>query len=192
MGKDGIDASIGLAFSLELLRRYKQNGVLQATIPRIPGLNGSCRAFIQLTYGEPGSIFVEDANGQRHSSDRETLSRLDKERGPYEWKLLSHTGISDHLQFTAPVFASHQSSPTSESSATAQRPPKLKVISGFPWDQFSALPPEQLNTLFTIFTIIDEECTIDDIKGMIPLPPEEVEALVHTLLERHVIGISTD
>jgi hypothetical protein len=39
--KDGIDASIGLAFSLDLFRRYKRSGILQAELCRLPGMSGS-------------------------------------------------------------------------------------------------------------------------------------------------------
>ena len=67
MGKDGLDASLGLAFSLELFKRYRQSGVLQAEVSRIPGIRGRCTACLTLAEGEISSIYLEDRQKARDS-----------------------------------------------------------------------------------------------------------------------------
>lgn len=87
MSNNGFDASIGLAFSLELFKHYQRTGVVQAELPRVPGIRGHCKAFLQLIDGEVISVYLEDKRGNRYSSDAATLCRLDEEKGPFEWQL---------------------------------------------------------------------------------------------------------
>ena len=44
VNEDHIDASVGLTLSLRLFERYRKNGILQASIRRIPGFRGPCKA----------------------------------------------------------------------------------------------------------------------------------------------------
>lgn len=192
MDKDGIDASLGLAFSLELFQRYKQNGVLKARLPRVPGLHGPCQAFLHLVDGNLVSVLLEDAQGQRHTSDKEALCRLDRERGPYEWTLIPHTDIADQFHPIESASSLDQPSSAAVLASVTQPSSRLKAISAFPWDQLASLSMEQRNMLFTIFTIINEGCTIEDIKEMMPLPPEQVDNMVHTLLQLKVIEMYTE
>ena len=58
MDKEGIDASLGLKFSLELFKRYRQNGMLHAVLPHAPGVRGRCKAFLHLVNGEVTSAYL--------------------------------------------------------------------------------------------------------------------------------------
>jgi len=49
--KEGIDASLGLKFSLELFKQYKQNGILHAELPRVPGIRGRCKPYFTSSMG---------------------------------------------------------------------------------------------------------------------------------------------
>lgn len=188
MSKNGFDASIGLTFSLELFKRYRRNGVVQAELPRMPGIRGHCTAFLCLVNGEVAEVYLEDQQGQRHSSDKATLCRFDAEKGPFEWRLL--------LQ----AQPDHQSSPN---EPLASQPP-LPILSAHPLERssvpgiVSALPQDQLSTwttqrrdaLYITLANIDGVNTLEEIRSLVPFPPDLVDELVCILLEMKVIVIS--
>lgn len=190
MGNDDIDASLGLTFSLELFKRYRKNGILQAEIPRFPGIRGGCSAFLHLVDGEIVSIYLEDKKKQRYSSDKETLCRLDREKGPFEWILVSAPAVvtqysptnwsqpQEQLPFPQPLF-----SPT-------PRSPIPRIIAVLPHDLLNAWTPQQKDALYTVLMIINGERTIEDIKQAAHLPHDLVDELLRMLLELNVISIS--
>ncbi len=179
MDKDGIDASIGLNFSLGIFKRYRQSGVLQAEIPRIPGLRGRCKASLSLVNGEVVSVCLEDKQGQRHQSDKETLCRIDREKGPFEWTLIPQSTAHD------------QPPPPAPSAYEVQRTSIPKIVSVLTWDRLNAQIPQQREALYTLLTAINGERTVEDIKEAVPFPPELVDDLLRTLLELKVIVLST-
>ncbi len=185
MSKDGIDASLGLSFSLELFKRYQKDGVLQAELPRMPGLQGRCMAYLQLVNGLVVSVYVEDKQGRRYSSDKETLCRLDTEKGPYEWKLISPSIAS---QQTNPAGQFQGSSPHAL-AASLQRTSIPRVISSLPWERLNGWSPQQRDALYVVLATIDGMHTVEEITHMVYLPIALVEELLLILLELNVIAI---
>jgi hypothetical protein len=179
VSNDGIDASLGLAFSLELFKRYQQNGVLQAELPRAFGLPKRCKAFLQLAEGEVISVYLEDQHGQRYSSDRESLCRLDREKGPFEWILFPQAS------FLASPERAQQHSPIPSSS------PVPAIVAIIPQERLMTWTLQQKEALYTLLRVINGERTIEDIKHMVPFSPELVDELLHILLELHVVILST-
>jgi hypothetical protein len=179
VSNDGIDASLGLAFSLELFKRYQQNGVLQAELPRAFGLPRRCKAFLQLAAGEVVSVYLEDQHGQRYSADIESLCRLDREKGPFEWILFSQA------QFLTSPDAAHQH------TSTLSYSPVPAIVSIIPQELLMAWTLQQKEALYTLLRVINGERTIEDIKHMVPFSSEMVDELLHILLDIHVVILST-
>lgn len=184
MSKDGIDASLGLAFSLQLFKRYQRSGVLRAELPRAPGVRGRCNAFIHLEHGEVSAAYFEDMQGQRYSSDKESLCRLDKERGPFEWVLIPQSASSGAPQTPDQSAESDQLRLVIPPTAVPQ------VIAGLSQDRLSAWTPQQRSILYTTLTLINGERTVAAIKNAVPFPPDVVDELLYILLESGVIVIS--
>lgn len=191
MSNDDIDASLGLTFSLELFKRYRKNGILQAEISRFPGLRGSCNAFLHLVDGEIISIYLEDKQKQRYSSDRETLCRLDREKGPFEWTLIPSPMLPPQLSPASQTQPQELSPTLKPFSFTAQRSPIPKIIAVFPHDLLNSWTPQQKDALYTVLMLINGERTIEDIKSTAHLPLDLVDELLRILLEIHVISISS-
>ncbi len=181
MSKDGIDASLGLAFSLELFKRYQKNGVLQAELPRAFGIPRRCKAFLHLARGEVVSVYLEDQHGQRYSSDKESLCRLDKEKGPFEWIFLPQVPIAEQLPLAG--------SPN-HSGPAIPRSPVPTIISVLPHERLIAWTPQQKEALYTLLRAINGVRTVEDIKHMLPFSPDLVDELLRILLELDVIIFS--
>jgi hypothetical protein len=186
VGKDGLDASIGLAFSLELFKRYSQSGVLQAEISRIPGIHGRCTACLTLVEGEISSIYLEDKQKQRYSSDKDTLCRLDKERGPFEWRFFPLNPDSSHSLSTS------KTSPLVPDplAHALQRVSIPRVIAPFPWERVTGWTAQQRDALYSLLISINGMRTIEQLKMLVPLPPELIDELLHILLDLNVITIT--
>lgn len=186
MGKDGLDASLGLAFSLELFKRYRQSGVLQAEVSRIPGIRGRCTACLTLAEGEISSIYLEDRQKQRYSSDKDTLCRLDKERGPFEWRFFPLNPDSSHSLSTS------KTSPLAADplAHALQRVSIPRVIAPFPWERVTGWTVQQRDALYSLLISINGIRTIEQLKTLVPLPPELIDELLRILLDLNVITIT--
>lgn len=186
MDKDGIDASLGLKFSLELFKRYKQSGILHAELARAPGKRGRCNAFILLVNGEVTSVYLEDKQGKRYSSDKDTLCRFDREKGPFEWALIHPSANSRQRQLAS------SPQPLDPPASSMQYSSVPRIISALSWERLSAQPPEQREALYTLLTTINGERTIANIKDMVPFSRDLIDDLLRLLLELEVIVISTE
>ncbi len=62
-----MDASAGLAFSLQLFQRSRRRGVLPATIRHISGIQGTCIAYMHLTAGSVTACYLNNEYGQHLS-----------------------------------------------------------------------------------------------------------------------------
>lgn len=178
MGKDHLDASLGLAFSVAVFEKYRKNGLLQAELSHVPGLRGRCKAYLQLTEGKVTSCHVEDKSGKRHPIDKNTLIRLDNERGPFEWMLvplpappLSTSGMNISLR-------QEVNSPTPVTIAHLN----LQMLEGWTFKQ-------QL-MLSAVYEAIDGQRNIEEIKKEVPLSPQDTEEILRVLLALKVISFT--
>jgi len=187
VSKSGFDASIGLAFSLELFKRYRRNGTVEAELPRVPGIRGQCKAFLQLVNGEVVSVYLIDTQGQRHSSDKTTLCRLDAEKGPFEWRLQLQSEAVDPA-LSAGQSSGQPASLTSSSHALAGSSVP-RIVSSLPQEQLQAWTPQRRDALYITLTNIDGMNTVEEIKDLVPFPRDLVDELLRLLLEMKVIVI---
>lgn len=181
MSNGGIDASLGLAFSLELFKRYQQNGVLQAELPRAFGIPRRCKAFLHLARGEVVSVYLEDQHGQRYSSDKESLCRLDREKGPFEWIFIPQASTAEQLTLPGAP---------NQSTSSFQRSPVPTIISALPQERLVAWTPQQKEALYTLLRAINGARTVEDIKHMLPFSANLVDELLLILVELDVIIFS--
>lgn len=185
MSKDGFDASIGLTFSLELFKRYRRNGVVQAELARVPGIRGHCTAFLHLANGEVVSVYLEDQQGQRHSSDKATLCRFDAEKGPFEWRLLSEPGKQP-----VPGTQTPGQPPLHPSAHPLERSSVPGIVSTLPQDQLTTWTSQRRDALYIILANIDGVNTLEEIRSLVPFTPDLVDELIRILLEMKVIVFS--
>ena len=182
VSKSGFDASIGLAFSLELFKRYRRNGVVQAQLPRIPGMRGPGKAFVYLVDGEVTSAYLEDQHGQRHSSDQLTLCRFDEEKGPFEWRLLQSEPVIPENVVRQPVAPGLSACPFDHSSVP-------KVISVLPQKALQSWTSQQRDILYITLVNIDGENTIEEIRSLVPYASDLVDEALRSLFDMKVISI---
>lgn len=180
MSKDHFDASLGLAFSLSVFERYRKNGLLQAELYHVPGIRGRCTGYIQLVEGKVTSCYVKTRSGEHHQVALSTLTTVDNEKGPFEWKLISlpapPSSTPPTSQFNAP--------PRQEHSAPIPRivaPLDITTLHGWT-DQHKLM-------LTTVYRAIDGQRSIEEIKREMPLRPEVTEEAIRVLLALKVITI---
>jgi hypothetical protein len=195
MDKDGIDASIGLQFSLELLKNYQENALMQAWVSRLPGISGKCEVAITIVQGTVTSCLAKDQKGQMYTVDIHMLLKLDKDRGPFEWKLLPlapsektsslsqrHSPPSQELEYPEQNRNSHY---TYKSFNSARPYPTAKLN----FSLRSSWTSEQKQILFLLYSLVDGKRTIEDIKQAVSLPPQFVEEGLRILASLDVIAI---
>jgi hypothetical protein len=176
VGRDKIDASLGLAFSLALFGQYRRNGLLQAELHHVPGVRGRCRGYLHLVDGKVVSCYIDDRLGQRHTVSQDMLSRLDSTRGPFEWALM-------------PLAASSSSSSRREGLSHPGNSPIPTRIASLNLGELDGRIYFPKTMLSIVFNAIDGQQTIEDIKATIPLPPSMVEEALRVLLALEVIVI---
>lgn len=177
MGNDPLDVGVGLEFSLFILERYQRNGLLQAELHHVPGIKGQCIGYLQLAKGKVTSCSVEK-NGQRQLIGKDTLIRVDNERGPFEWKLTSlPEPPSPTPSMEMPVQEMH--SPIPRKTASLEK--ELERLTG--WTS------TQKYMLSAVYDAIDGRRSIDEIKRDVPLAPGGTNEALRILLALRVIII---
>ena len=192
MDKDHIDASVGLRFSLELLKKYQESGLMQALIARLPGISGKCGVSITIIGGKVISCLAKDQKGRIYTVDINMLLKLDKDRGPFEWNLLPLAQTEK-----APPL-SQQSLPVqeqfSQNNAHIYKPfnsPIPYAIANLNLNLLTSWTPEQKQALFRLYSLVDGNRTVDDIKKAISLSSQLVEEGLQVLVSMNVIAISS-
>jgi len=194
-----MDASVGLAFSLQLFQRYRRNGILQAQVHHVPGIQGTCIAHVHLTDGSITNCYLENQRGQRFRSSVDVLCRVDEERGPFEWTFQqkqpsSQPEVSPSSQSQVPP--SPISPALTNTLLTPIRIPSRdllvpKVVAPLRWEQFSHWTPEQKQMLQKVWKEIDAKRTVQNIKASLSYPPEAVNEILDILLKLRLIALTS-
>ena len=192
MDNNEIDASLGLAFSLELLKRYKRSGVLYAEVRRVLNLRGKGTAYLQLVDGVIVSSYIEDPNGQRFSVSENAFIRIDRDKGPFAWCFK-----------VAPAKSSPQNTPVPKASPIVQQRREvtsslldtvvLVTIAPIEWRLLTNWTPEQQQILYTVWRMIDGKRNIRDIKAMTSasIPASTVDEALRVLLKLKSVVLSS-
>lgn len=183
-----MDASVGLTFSLKLFQRYKRSGTLQAEIRHVPGIQGMCTAYVQLTAGSVAACYLENKQKQRVPFAIDELCRIDAERGPFEWTFQpqasssrAHAGGSSSAQPSFDPLAGF-------SPLDAAIP---RVVAQLSWGQFNHWTLEQKLLLQDVWQNIDGKRTVRDIKTTLSYPPQTVNDILHILLNLRLIVLAS-
>lgn len=182
MGNDWIDASLGLALSLPLFEQYRKDGLLQAELHHVPGVRGRCKGYLHLVEGKVVSCYLDDRQGQRHQVNVSMFLQLDKERGPFEWVLIS---------LPAPPRSFSRNFPLPASTGPSLSSPVPRKIAALDLDRLENWTYRQKLMLSIVFDAIDGHRSIEDIKNDVPLPPDVVEEALRLLMAMKVIVIPT-
>lgn len=183
-----MDASVGLTFSLRLFQRYQRNGILQAEIRHVSGMQGPCTAYIHLTTGSVTACYVENKQGQRLSFSIEELCRIDLEKGPFAWVFHQQSSSPSQSQKAAP--SSTQPPPYFSSPPSTQDASVPRAIAQLRWEQFNSWTLEQKLLLQHIWQSIDGKRTIRDIKVSLPYPPQAVDEVLQILANLRIIVLA--
>jgi len=178
VGKENIDASLGLAFSLALFEKYRKNGLLHTEVHHVPGIRGRCKGFLHLVEGKVVACYIEDREGHRYTSSTEILIKVDSEHGPFEWMLSPHPA------------------PPSSNPRTAIPPrpmpnaPVPRTIIQLNLDGLEGWTSKQKLMLSIVYDLVDGTANIEEIKSNSPLAPAVTEEALRVLLAMKVIVIS--
>jgi hypothetical protein len=178
VSKEPLDASVGLAFSLSLFGRYRKSGRLQAELHHVPGIRGSCIAYLDLVEGKLTSCYVKDNGGQSRPIEKATLIRVDNERGPFEWKLQSISDPSTPAPSIPGIYQKEQYSPTP------------KTIAPLNLEQLRGWTPHSKFMLTMVYNAINGQKTISEIKQEVPLQAHDIEEALRILQTLHIITIA--
>lgn len=180
MDKGYFDASLGLAFSLSVFERYRKNGLLQAELYHVPGVRGRCMGYIQLVEGKVTSCYVETRSGERQPTALSTLTTVDIERGPFEWKLI-------------PLPAPPSPTPPTARFNPPPRPthnaPVPSIVAPLDVTTLHGWTDQHKLMLTTVYRAIDGQRSIEELKRELPLRPEVTEEALRVLLALKVITI---
>lgn len=182
-----MDASVGLTFSLKLFQRYKRSGTLQAEIRHVPGIQGMCTAYVQLTAGSVTACYLENKQKQRVPFAIDELCRIDAERGPFEWTFQPQASSRAHAAGSSSAPPSFDSLAGS-ASLDAAIP---RVVAQLSWERFNHWTLEQKLLLQDVWQNIDGKRTVRDIKTTLSYPPQMVNDILHILLNLRLIVLAS-
>ena len=190
MDKNGIDASIGLEFSLELFKRYKSTGTLQAKLPHFSGIHGSSIVYVYIAEGETTSCYIEDKKKKRHPVSEDILIRFDRDKGPFEWSFRPSPAAPAGL--TPPAVTAIR--PYINTGPLAYQIPTAvasKMVSSLPGERLLAWSIQQRRMFLLVWHEIDGKKTVQEIKAALAtsLSATVVEETLHTLLTLKLITI---
>lgn len=196
MDNRSIDASLGLAFSLELFKLYKESGMLQAELQRFPGIKGRLKVSLTLIEGAVVSCVLEDRDRRQYPVSKEMLIRFDSDRGPFEWSFHSMPAKPVPMHRAAPPLRppspgyNQKRIPGSSVSAFADFGVP-RIIAQLDWKQLSTWTTRQQQILSRTWQLIDGHRTISEIKSAIgnAIPASVVEEAFYVLLELRVVVI---
>lgn len=174
-----MDASVGLIFSLQLFQRYRRNGILQANIRHMPGIQGACTAYIHLTAGSVTACYLKNKHGQDFPVSVESLCQVDHDRGPFEWVFQPQQPAARPQTAGMPSAGPLPNTPSASPDQDALIP---RVVAPLRWEQFNHWTPEQRALLRQVWKYIDGKRTLQEMKANLPYPPHMVYDVIQILL----------
>jgi hypothetical protein len=180
--RESFDASVGLAFSLKAFETYRKSGTLFAEIRSLPGIRGKCKAYLELSQGKVTDCYLVDQKGQRHPASSQLLVQLDAEKGPFGWIFQVSTALPSSTSPSEQVYRT--STQTKPLSSIAQ--PLVRYLNPEHLQQWT--PPQQ-RYIYMIFSMIDGQSSIDEIRKQTLLPPAIVDEVIRILLFLRAIAL---
>jgi hypothetical protein len=176
-----VDASVDLAFSLTAFELYRKSGILSAAVRSIAGLRGQGQAYIELVQGKVVACYILDRNGERHQVLKDFLVQLDSEKGPLNWVFRESTAQA----FSPPPAAEAPAPPPVVSRSPTPRP----LVYTLDAQQLQPWTPQQRYYLQQVFTLIDGQRSVDELRYAIPLPAATVDEALRVLVALKAITL---
>lgn len=179
--EEPVDASVDLAFSLTAFELYRKSGTLSAAVRSVPGMRGPGQAYIELVQGKVVTCYILDRKGERYQVLKDFLVQLDGEKGPLNWVFREST-----VQMpTPPLSTEAPAQPQSVSRSPIPRP----LVYTLDPQQLQPWPPQQRYYLQQVFSLIDGQRNVDEIRYALPLAPTIVDEAIHVLLALNAIAL---
>ena len=168
MEQNGIDASLGLALAIDLLRQHQETGTLRGIISITQLLRTKqYQCVIQIENGQIVSCFLLDERGQRRPADKEYLIQVDEKGGPFDWKFYPRaetpsTTLSaptpNRSTAIQPALTPTGISPVNDDAIPVRLTPELQVSWLTTWHE------SEIRFLQQIFSLINGQRSVHDIK----------------------------
>lgn len=181
MGQDSVDVSLGLVFSLELLRQHQQTGTLRGNIPVTQFLKTKrYQCLIRVESGQVVSYTLIDDQGQAHPIDQESLLRIDAKKGPFNWTFYPQPKAAYSPSLPTPAPAPTPSTmpvplPAGVSTIKDNAIP-VRLQPGLQLSWLTSWQESEIKFLQQLFSLINGQHTVHDIKTiMFRFPPVMIE-----------------
>lgn len=172
------DASVGLTFSLRAFERYRTNGILMAEIRAVPGIRGSCQAFLELTEGKVVACYLIDSTGKRHPIMKDLLIKLEQAKGSFSWTF-----------YEVPAALFQEQAGTPSVSQVPRFPVPVCLKDRLDARHIRQWTPEQQRYLHMVFSAINGKRGINEIKEQLSLPSTLVDEAIRILLSLEAIAM---
>lgn len=193
MDQNGIDASLGLALALELLKERQETGELRGTISMVHFLKEKQYwCVILLEHGRIISCSLFDKQGQRQRTDEVHLIKADENRGPFGWKFYPRavvesslpSPVNPALSAPQPTWLPAGISPMRDDAIPVRLEQELQISWLTTWNE------NEITFLRQIFSLINGQRSVHDIKAlMFRSSPEMVEKSLVFLVAMKQISI---
>jgi hypothetical protein len=174
------DARVGLAFSLKAFETYRTSGIFSAEVRGIRGIRGYCQAYLELIEGKIVSCYLVDRAGQRYNFVKDSLIKLDETKGPFSWTFRKTTPPTLTTPF--PEQIAKPSVPQ-----VPRSPVPIRLVHHLDSQYLQQWTPEQQRCLYMIFSMVNGQWGINEIKERSPFPPTIVDQAIQVLLRLQAI-----
>jgi hypothetical protein len=176
------DARVGLAFSLRAFETYRISGTFSAEVRGIHGIRGHCQAHLELIEGKIVSCYLVDRAGQRYNFVKDSLIKLDDAKGPFSWTFRKAAPST----LTTPFPAQTEKLPAPQ---VPRSPVPIRLVHHLDPRQLQQWTPEQQQCLYMIFSMVNGQWGVNEIKGRSPFPPVIVDQALQALLRLQAIAL---
>jgi hypothetical protein len=168
MEPNGIDASLGLALAIDLLKEHQQTGELRGNITIVQFLSAKhYRCIIRIEQGRVVSCALFDKQGQQRPINTRDLLQIDEKGGPFDWKFypreedpsISTSNATDHSKML-PVPA-HTGVPIMMDDSVP-----VRLTSELHYSWLTTWNANEIRLLQQIFMLANGQRTIREIKAL--------------------------
>ena len=148
----------------------------------LPGFGGACRGWVQVQNGTVASCVLEGVNGERMEGEQ-ALSLL---RSVTEWQVTLDAELPERVPVQTPaVHSSPAVPPVPETGIPARR------VAALPPPLLAPLPNKERLVLGMVFTMVNGQRGIQDIKAQLHLSADSIDSALRTLWNLHLIDYHT-
>ncbi|MBO0793041.1 MAG: hypothetical protein J2P36_19125 [Ktedonobacteraceae bacterium] len=175
MEHHGIDASLGLALAIELLKQQQQTGELRGRISVAQFLRiRRYQCIIQVKEGLVVSCLIIDELGRQSLADTHALIQTDEKAGPFDWTFYPY---EERPPTSTLISSSASHAPMSVKAATVKDDAiPIRLVPELQLSWLTTWSNDDIPFAQQIFSLVNGKRTIRDIKALLfRASPERVE-----------------